>query len=86
MHERQVAAIGSDTYCVERKPSGQPGVTHPVHMVLIRDLGMTLGEMFDLEELAVDCATDGTWDFFFTGIPLKLARCVGSPVSPVAIK
>jgi kynurenine formamidase len=86
LHENEIAAVGSDTYCVERKPSGQPGVTHPVHMVLIRDLGMTLGEMFDFEELAADCAADGNWDFFFTGIPLKLARCVGSPVSPVAIR
>ncbi len=84
--ENEIAAVGSDTYCVERKPSGQPGVTHPVHAVLIRDLGMTLGEMFNMEDLAADCAADGVWEFFFTGIPLKLAHCVGSPVSPVVIK
>jgi kynurenine formamidase len=86
LHDREVAALASDTYCVEVKPSGQPIVTHPIHMILIRDLGMTLGEMFDLEQLAADCAADGRWEFLFTGTPLKLTGCVGSPVTPLAVK
>ena len=36
-----------------------------MHCVLIRDMGMTLGEILDLEELAADCAADGVWEFFF---------------------
>jgi hypothetical protein len=57
-----------------------------VHMVLIRDLGMTLGEIFDLDELAADCEADGQWDFFFTAPVLKVTRAVGSPINPLAIK
>ena len=34
-------------------------MTLPVHMVLIRDLGVTLGEILDFDELADDCAGDG---------------------------
>ena len=44
----------------------------PVHMVLIRDMGMSLGEIFDLEALADDCAADGEWEFFFTAPVLKV--------------
>jgi hypothetical protein len=42
--------------------------------------------MFDLDELAEDCARDGRWDFLFVGPPIKFTRAVGSPVNPLAIK
>ena len=58
----------------------------PVHMVLIRDMGMSLGEIFDLEALADDCAADGVWEFFFTAPVLKVSGAVGSPINPLAIK
>ena len=67
-------------------PSEIPGFSLPVHLVLIRDMGMTLGEIFDLEALAVDCAADGVWEFFFAGSPLPVTGAVGSPVNPLAIK
>jgi len=86
LHQHEIAALASDTYCVEVKPSGQPVVTHPIHMVLIRDLGMTIGEMFNFEELAHDCAADGVWESFFVGLPLKFSKAVGSPLMPIAMK
>jgi hypothetical protein len=55
-------------------------------MVLIRDMGMSLGEIFDLEELAADCEHDGVWEFFFCAPVLKVTRAVGSPINPLAIK
>lgn len=55
-------------------------------MVLIRDVGMTLGESFNLEGLADDCADDGLWEFFFSGAGLKIVGGVGSPVTPLAVK
>ena len=57
-----------------------------MHMVLIRDMGMTLGEILDFEELAADCAADGVYEFFFAGPPIKFTRAVGSPINPLAIK
>jgi kynurenine formamidase len=86
LHDHEVAALASDTYCVEVKPSGQVGVTHPVHAVLIRDLGMTIGEIFNFEALVEDCAEDGSWEFLFVGLPLKLTGAVGSPLTPLAVK
>jgi kynurenine formamidase len=86
LHERDVAAVCSDNYAIEVIPGEIPDVLMPVHMVLIRDMGMTLGEIFDLEELAADCEVDGVWEFFFSGPPLKVPRGVGSPINPLAIK
>ena len=43
---------------------------------------MMLGEIFDLEELAEDCAADGVWEFLLSAPPLRVAGGVGSPVSP----
>ena len=57
-----------------------------MHCVLIRDLGMTLGEILDFEELSGDCAEDGVYEFFLTAPPIKFAKAVGSPINPLAIK
>lgn len=85
LHERQVAAICSDNWGIEvsdpTKPAGLP-----LHCVLIRDMGMSLGEVFDLEELSEDCAADGVWEFFFSAPPLKVVGGVGAPITPLAIK
>ncbi|MFN8028660.1 MAG: hypothetical protein U0W40_20580 [Acidimicrobiia bacterium] len=72
--ERDVAVIASDNFGIEPPPPQEGAGFMWVHMVLIRDLGMTLGEMFDLDALAADCETDGQWDFFFTAPALKAAR------------
>jgi kynurenine formamidase len=87
LHDKEVAAVISDNWCVEVMPSvkDQGGVL-PLHCVLIRDLGMMLGEIFDFEELAADCAEDGIWDFFLSAPPLRVVGGVGSPVSPLAMK
>jgi hypothetical protein len=49
-------------------------------------MGMTLGEILDLEELAADCESDGVWEFLFVAPPLKVTRGVGSPINPLAFK
>jgi hypothetical protein len=81
-----VAAVCSDNWAIEALPGEIEGEILPVHMVLIRDMGMTLGEILDFEELAADCAQDGRYDFFLTGPPIKFRRAVGSPINPLAIK
>jgi kynurenine formamidase len=86
LHERQVAAVASDNWAIEVLPGEPEHEPFAVHMVLIRDMGMTLGEMLDFEELAADCAADGVWEFFFCGPPLKFTGGVGSPINPLAIK
>ena len=86
LHDREVAAVCSDNWAIEVLPGQSDDVVLNVHMVLIRDMGMTLGEILDFEELAADCAADGVWEFFFCAPPLKVTRGVGSPINPLAIK
>jgi kynurenine formamidase len=84
--EREVAVVAADNWGVEIQPSRTPGAFLPLHCVMLRDVGMMFGEMFDLEALAEDCAQDGQWDFFFSAPPLRVPGAVGSPVSPIAVK
>lgn len=86
LHERRVAAVAVDNITVEVQPAESPGGVLPLHGALIRDLGMTLGEMFVLEELADDCARDGVWEFLFVAQPLRITGAVGSPINPLAVK
>jgi len=81
--DNKVAAIATDTVTVEVWPmrEGQPAM----HWAIAR-LGITIGEMFDLDALAEDCAKDGRYTAFFTSSPLNLRGGVGSPPNAIAIK
>jgi kynurenine formamidase len=85
LYDRQAAAVAADNYAVEVRPSRDPDAALPLHMVAIRDMGMTLGEMFNLEDLAAACAERDAWDFLFAGAGLKITGSVGSPITPVAV-
>ncbi|WP_319450524.1 MULTISPECIES: cyclase family protein [unclassified Mycobacterium] len=86
LHDRSVAAVGSDNWAIEVMPSPIRGAMVPLHCILIRDMGMPLAEILDLDALADDCAADGRWSFMFVAPPLHITHAVGSPVSPIAIK
>ena len=47
---------------------------------------MLVGEIFDLDALAADCARDGVHEFQFVAPPLPITGAVGSPINPLAIK
>jgi kynurenine formamidase len=83
---RNVAAVATDTWGVEVLPNETPEVFQPLHVILLVNAGIVLGEMFDLEELAADCAEDGVYEFLFVAPPLVVSKAVGSPINPQAIK
>ena len=86
LHERQIAAVAADTWGVEVRPNELPGTFQPLHLILIVSMGLLVGEIWDLDALADDCAEDGQYDFMFVGPPLLIPGAVGSPVNPQAIK
>jgi len=49
-------------------------------------IGISMGEIFYVKDLAEDCAADGVYEFMFTAPPLPITRAVGSPLNPIAIK
>lgn len=83
---RDVSAVASDNWALEVIPGELADEVFPVHMILIRDMGITIGEMFDLEELAADCTADGVYEFLLCAPVLKFTRGVGSPINPLALK
>lgn len=62
------------------------GVALVLHNALMRDLGVTLTEIADLEQFAADCAEDGRYAFLHVAAPLEVARGSGSPVNSVVIE
>lgn len=84
--EREVAAVATDTWGAEVLPNQTPDVRQPLHLILIVHLGLWIGEIFDLDELAQACAGDGRYAFFFCGPPLPFTGAVGSPLNPMAIR
>ena len=82
----ELAAIASDTWGLEVRPNEFPGAFQPLHQVAIPNMGLTLGEMFDLDTLATDCAKDGIYEFLLVAAPLPFTGAVGAPTNPQAIK
>jgi len=87
LHGSEIAAVATDTFAVEVRPHefDAPCVS-PLHQIAIPNIGLFLGEMFDLEALAADCAADGVYEFMLVAAGLPIAGGVGLPVNPIAIK
>jgi kynurenine formamidase len=64
------------------------GVDHNgmLHRPLIPLLGMPMGELWALDELAADCAADGVYEFLLVCKPLNVPGGAGSPPNATAVK
>jgi kynurenine formamidase len=85
LHERRIAAIASDTWGVEVRPNELPDSFQPFHIVAVVYMGLFLGEMFFLEELAEVCAEADRHDFLLSASPLPFTGSAGGPPGAVAI-
>ena len=86
IYQHQIAAVASDTWGMEVRPNEIADSFQPLHQVCIPNMGLTIGEIFFLDDLAEDCARDGVYEFFFVAPPLPITGAVGSPINPLAIK
>jgi kynurenine formamidase len=82
--DQQIAAIASDNVALEALPVETS--TGFQHRRLIALQGMPIGEVWDLDELAQACASDGVYEFMLVSAPLNLPGGVGSPPNAYAIK
>lgn len=98
--DRQVAVAAADNIALEAWPatgsqlsvdaeangsmerSSHSGM---LHRILIPLLGLTIGELWSLDELAAACAARRRYDVFVTAQPLNLPGGVGSPANAMAI-
>ncbi len=84
--DMEIPNLVTDTIANEVTTDPVHGVALPLHCALMRNLGVTLTEICDLEKLAESCAADKQYTFLYVAAPLKVAQGSGSPVNPVAIK
>ncbi|MHB8380856.1 MAG: cyclase family protein [Candidatus Binataceae bacterium] len=82
--EHHLAAVASDSPALEALPKA--GEEEFLHFHMLAFFGMPIGEMWNLEGLADDCAADGVYEFFLTSAPLNVPGGVGSPPNALAIK
>ncbi|MDQ1465960.1 MAG: hypothetical protein QOH10_375 [Actinomycetota bacterium] len=86
LHDLDVAMIATDTAACQVVPPEGGDEFLTWHVAALRDLGLLVGELFDLEELAADCATDGISEGFFVAAPMPVVGASGSPLNPIVIK
>lgn len=84
--DMEIPNLVTDTIANEVTFDPNNGVALVLHNALMRNLGITLTEIADLEKLAADCAEDGVFELFYAAAPLKVALGSGSPVNPLVIK
>ena len=86
--ESQIAALVADNYAVEglagrdKDPSRHSFL--PIHHLCLFELGVPLGELWYLHELAAWLRERHRSRFLLTAPPLRLPGIVGSPLTPVA--
>ncbi len=87
IQRNQIAAIATDTWGNEVRPNeSEPGINQPWHWITIPIMGLTMGEIFWLGDLARDCADDKVYEFMFVAPAIPITGAVGSPTNPLAIK
>jgi kynurenine formamidase len=83
-----IASLIADNYGVEAVPSRPGGAAPhaglPLHQHCLFKLGVNLGEMFYLTELATWLRQHKRSRFLLTAPPLRLTGAVGSPATPIA--
>jgi kynurenine formamidase len=82
-----LTALIADNYAVEAHPAtSHPGscAALPLHEHCLFKLGVNLGEIWYLTELADWLRQNGRCRFLLTAPPLRLPGAVGSPATPVA--
>jgi hypothetical protein len=87
--ESRISALIADNYAVEAMLGGSPLVDGkrtllPIHHLCLFKLGVPLGEMWYLDELATWLREHHRSRFLLTAPPLRLPGIVGSPATPIA--
>lgn len=96
-----VAAVAADNPSLEAWPPGaaynveqineirkrpSASVELFIHQRILPLLGIPIGELFELDALAQDCAETGSYEGLFTSAPLNLRRGVASPPNALVIR
>jgi kynurenine formamidase len=86
LHDHDVAMIATDTAACSVVPPETGDEFLTWHVAALRDLGLLVGELFDLDELAADCAADRAYEGLFVAAPMPIVGASGSPLNPLFMK
>lgn len=86
LRDHDVAATATDNFTFEPVDHETSDYSFPVQKLLLRDVGMLLGQLWDLEALAADCADPSPSTCLLVANPLPLTAGIGAPVAPVALR
>jgi kynurenine formamidase len=81
--EHDIAMVACDNRTVEAIPNPEGEALLPLHVTALRGLGMPLGELFQLDDLARHCARTGRYVGLLTLGTLPILGTVGSPATPL---
>lgn len=84
------AAVASDNAAVEAMPPVIDGKVQPLTQLVLHQwclslLGIPLGELWYLKQLAEQCKASRKYSFLLTSSPLNVPGLVGSPPNALAI-
>lgn len=85
-HDMEIPALCTDTIANETTIHKETGFVLPLHCALMRNLGVALNEICDLEELGQSCAEDKQYTFLYAAAPIKFMNATGAPVNPIVVK
>ena len=99
--DHRVSMVAADNFALEHWPAApespfftraerEEGARDPhsgiMHRALLGLLGMPIGELWNLDDLAAACAVDRRWSFLLTVAPLGVVGGVGSPANATALR
>jgi kynurenine formamidase len=79
--DARISALVSDNPAVEAAP-----VDWSIHIGVLRDLGVVLGELWFLDELVDACRADGRYECMVASAPLNIPGAFGSPCNAIALR
>lgn len=79
------AAVAADCPALEAMPFDQGTEDGFLHYRLVPLLGMAVGELFALDDLASHCAGTGVYEGLLVSAPIQKTGGVGSPANAVAL-
>jgi kynurenine formamidase len=79
--DAQICAIASDGPVVDAVP-----LDYSMHAVALREDGILLGELWQLDELVAACRADGRYECLLASAPLNIPGAFGSPCNAVAVR
>lgn len=83
-----LAGVASDNPSVEAWPlrSGTEGAGETLHVLAMVRLGIVLGELWRLDELADHCAADQRWESMLVSAPLAFPGACAAPANAIVIR